>query len=207
MRRRHLLGAAGTALAGATAGCLRRVLAPTARRRVSLVDVETVGGAHPFELDAALRAWTFGPQSAPALEVTLRSTADEELVVAYAESWPADGLLPERDSDPRGLRLLAAQEATDLTVEYADCPHTSYRPITSPADGRGHVPAGERFAAEYRVVGSDAANQVACPPPGRYRFSSTYAYHPASSGEPGTFPTADAARFNWGFTLELPPEP
>lgn len=204
MQRRRFLAAAGASAATLAAGCLEGVLGPAAGRAVSLVDVGTVGEAHPIELDARLRTRVLGPESAPAVEVSLRSTADEPLAVAYAESWPADGLAPERDSTPAELRLLSAREASDLTVERGDCPTTDYRPITSAVDGRGHVRAGERIARRYLAVGAADALDASCPPGGRYRFEATYAYRPAAGAEDAGFPMRGGTRLGWGFTVEVP---
>lgn len=207
MRRRRILAAAGTALSSTAAGCLDGVLGgPPAGRQVALTDVGTVGSAHPLGLDATLRAATIGPDAAPRLEVTLRSTAEEALFLAIADSGPADGLLPDRDSEPRGLRLLAAAEASDLTVTYGRCPHTAYRPMGGTSAGGHRVDPGAKRRVTYLAVGSDQALAGACPPAGRYRFRSTYVYKRARSVERVGFEDAAGRRFDWGFGLEVPPD-
>lgn len=203
MRRRALLAAAGTALPTASAGCLEAVLGGPGRR-VRLRDVGRVGDDHPLELDAALRSCWLGPESAPELQVTLRSAAEEELLLDYAETWPADGLLPVRNSEPPGLRLLAAREFADLTVAFGDCPVTEYHPITSDANGRGHVPPGARHTIRYRVVGSAPVLDGACPPHGRYRVESGYRYKRAAEVELAGYADAPVYRFRWGFAVEVP---
>lgn len=205
MRRRQFLGAAGLSVSSLTAGCLHGVLGSSrAGRRVSLTDVGTVGDDHPVALEATLRSSVFGPESAPELVVTLRSSADEKLLLRYAESWPADGLLPDRNSIPRGLRLLATGEYTNLTVEFEDCPRTAYRPITSESDGQGHVRPDAEVRAGYRAVGSADALAEACPEAGRYRVRSTYAYQRAPEVERVGIEDAERHRFTWGFTIEIP---
>lgn len=203
MRRRALIAAAGTAVSTANTGCLEAVLGAPGRR-VRLQDIGRVGDDHPLELDAALRSRRLGPESAPAIEVTLRSVTDAELLLDYAETWPADGLLPVRNSEPPGLRLLAARTFSDLTVRFGDCPHTEYHPITADENGRGHVQPGDEHAVRYRVVGSAPALDGDCPPPGRYRVGSTYRYKRAAAVEENGYADAPAHRFTWGFTIEVP---
>lgn len=206
MRRRQLIAAAGTALSTASAGCLEGVLDGREARRVSLADVGSVGGDYPLELAVSMDSPTLGPESAPTLAVELRATADQPLYVGNANAWPADGLMPERESDPRGLRLLSELEASDLTIENRECPVTTYRPITEETLGGHLVTPGETHRTRYQLVGSAEALDGPCPPGGQYSFHSTYVYTTAEAVENVGFETADKSSFDWGFAVDVPAE-
>lgn len=204
MRRRRILATAGTVLSALSAGCLDGLLGSSrSRRQVSLTDVATVGDDHPFRLKAWLRSRAMGPDAAPELELALQSMADEAVFLGYAAFWPEDGLLPERNSDPRGVRLLADSEASELTVEFRACPYSSFRPITEASRGGHRVAAGGEISARYHVVGSAQALADACPDPGQYRLRSAYHYARAPAVERVGFEAADQQQFSWGFAIEV----
>lgn len=205
MNRRRVIASTGAALSSMTGGCLGGLLGrqPTGRR-VSLAEVGAVGEDHPVRLEVTLARRTMGPDVAPEVEVSLASTADEALFLGYAESWPADGLLPDRDSDPPGIRLLAASEVSDVTVESQPCPHTAFRPVTEAARGGHRVAPSATIPVSYRVLGSDQAAEGGCPGSGRYRWWSAYGYARASAVERVGFEDAERRQFGWGFTIEVP---
>lgn len=204
MYRRQLVAATGAALSATGAGCLERVLEDGEGRRVSLADIGSVGADHPLELSVSLDSPTLGSESAPRLEVGLHSTADQPLYVGNADAWPADGLMPERNSDPRGLRLLSESEVSDLTVEHRECPLTAFRPITEESLGGHRVTPGETYRARYQLLGSAETLDGSCPPGGRYSFTATYVYATAKAVESHGFETAPKSAFDWGFAVNVP---
>ena len=205
MRRRRLLSGAGAGLSALTAGCLELpgVLGGSrAPLSVSLTAVDDVGAAHPFELVARVEDRGLGPDATPTLAVGLESTAEEALYLGYDDRWPADGLLPDRDTDPPALRLLATAEATDFTVEHGPCPATDYRP----GDGElvGYlVEPGERLEGRFVVLGRSSTLEGTCPRGGRYRIESTYPYTTGRAVREVGYDAAEKRRFRWGFTLAV----
>lgn len=141
-----------------------------------------------------------GPEATPELLVGLRSTAEEALFLGHDARWPAGGLLPDRDTEPSGLRLLSTGEVTDFTVEAGACRTTRYRP----GDGQlgGHrVAAGDRVRGRFAVLGQGSALGETCPGEGRYRVEATYPYTTERAVREVGFGAAEKQRFRWGFTL------
>jgi hypothetical protein len=168
-----------------------------------LSEVEPVGADHPVDLDVDQSTTAMGDESIPTLEIELQNTSDAALFLGYGGTWPAGGLLSERDSDPRGLRLLAAPEASDLTIDSDGCPSTGFRPVVEESLGGHRVTPGRRYRVTYRVLGSDQALDVQCPPAERYRWRSSYEYAPATALETDGWESVDRTRFDWGFSLEV----
>lgn len=206
MDRREALAAATVAVSPLASGCLglRDLLGGRAgERTVSLTDVAEVDAAHPFQIDVTLRSRAMAADATPELAVTLELTGEETRFLGSLGSWPAGGLLPARDSEPGGLRLLAEPEASDLTVERGECPTTEYRP-TSDKESTGHrVSPGTRYRERYAVLGSAQALDADCPPAGRYRVRSRYEHASAAEVERDGWENASRTQFTWGFTLHV----
>lgn len=206
LNRRRLLGGAGIALSPLTAGCLDldSVLGSTrGERELSLSDVGDVGDVHPFRVAVTLQSMAMGVETTPSLKITLEPTADEPLFIGYTEFWPADALLPTRDSDPAALLLLAAGEYSDLTVKEGTCPTTEYRPTQEDGSIGHRVSPDKQYSVKYFVVGSADHLADTCPAPGHYRVRSEYSYAAASEVEEVGWEKADREQFTWGFSLQV----
>lgn len=206
MNRRRLFAGAGLALSSLTAGCLdlERVFGNTrAERELSLHDVDEVADVHPIQFDVTLQSKVMGTETTPTLKITLEPTVDEPLFIGYREFWPADALLPTRDSDPAALRLLAAGEYSDLTVKEGPCPTTEYRPTHGNGSIGHRVSPDKRYSAQFFVVGDAKPLADACPPPGHYRVRSEYSYTAASEVEEVGWEDANREQFTWGFSLAV----
>lgn len=204
--RRRVLATASLGLATLAAGCtdgIPRLSTAQPDRVVSLRDVDTVGSDHPIEFDVVQSETAMGERSMPTLEIELRNTSESALFLGYRGTWPAGGLLTGRDSDPRGLRLLAAPEASDLTIDSEGCPSTNFRPILEESLAGHRVSPDRRYSVSYRVLGSDQELDSECPPAGRYRWRSSYEYASATAVETARWNSADRTRFDWGFSLEV----
>lgn len=206
MNRRRHLGGAGIALSSLTAGCLNLDSVfghPPGERELSLSDVDDVGDGHPFRFGVTLQSTAMGAETTPTVKITLEPTADESLFIGYSEFWPADALLPTRDSDPAALRLLAAGEYSELTVEERTCPTTEYRPTQGDGSTGHRVSPDKQYSGMYFVVGSAAHLTDACPAPGHYRIRSEYSYAAASEVEEVGWENADREQFTWGFSFHV----
>lgn len=204
--RRRFLTAASLGLATLTAGCtnvIPRRSTAQPDRVVSLGDVDTVGADHPVEFDVVQSKTAMGDGSVPTLEIELQNTSESALLLGYRGTWPAGGLLPGHDSDPRGLRLLAAPEASDLTIDSEGCPSTDFRPIVEESLVGHRVSSDRGYSVSYRVLGSDQGLDADCPTMGRYRWRSSYEYAAATAVERVGWESADRSRFDWGFSLEV----
>lgn len=144
-----------------------------------------------------------GDGSMLTVEIALVNTGESALFLGYLGTWSAGGLLIDRDSDPRGLRLVAAPEASGLTVDSEGCPSTDFHPVADESLAGHRATPGRRYAVSYRVLGSDQELDTECPPAGRYRWRSTYEYAPAAAVETVGWESADRSRFDWGFSLEV----
>ncbi len=204
--RRRVLATAGLSFSTLAAGCSQLVPGfPTGQpaRVVSLGEVDTVGADHPVDLDVEQSTTAMGDGSMPTLEIELRTTSDSALFLGYRGTWPAGGLVSDRESDPGGLRLLAASEASDLTIDSEDCPSTGFRPLVGESLGGHRVSPDRRYRVTYRVLGSDQELDAACPPAGRYRWRSSYEYASATAVETVGWESVDRTRFDWDFSLEV----
>ncbi|MFB6359963.1 MAG: hypothetical protein ABEH59_01425 [Halobacteriales archaeon] len=204
--RRRYLAAASLGLTTVTAGCsngIPRLSKAQPDRVVALRDVETVGSDHPVEFDVVQSETAMGAGSVPTTQIVLQNTSESALFLGYRGPWPPGGLMIDRDNDHPGLRLLAASEASDLTVDSEGCPSTGFRPIVEEPLAGHRLPPDRRYRVSYRVLGSNQELDTECPPAGRYRWRSSYEYAAATTVETVGWDSADRTRFDWGFSLDV----
>lgn len=204
--RRRVLATAGLGLVTLSTGCtgvLSGITDKQTERGVSLQDVDRVGADHPLRFDVSQSLIALGDGSMPLLDIVLETTGDTALFLGYRGTWPEGGLVIDRESDPGGLRVLAASEASGLTVDAGRCPSTDFNPAAGESLVGRRVLTDRRYQVSYRVLASQRDLEQDCPPPGQYRIRSAYQYAPAAAVERVGWENTDRIRFDWGFSLEV----